>query len=77
MRERSGSIGAIELWKRREEKREGEKEKVRKRSSKKTMRSPDIEERLERGLKEMISRLLREELGGGGKQGVGERSLRR
>lgn len=76
MRERSGSIGVIEFWKRRrEEKREGEKEKVFT-SSKKTMRSPDIEKRLERGLKEMISRLLREELGGGGKQDVGERSLR-
>lgn len=47
MRERNGSIGAIEeVWKRRREKRrEGEEEEAF-RSSKKTIRSSHIEKRL-------------------------------
>lgn len=50
MKERSGSIGTIEeMWKRRrEEGGQGEEEEAF-RSSKKTVRSPDIQEKLGEG----------------------------
>lgn len=41
------------------------------------MRLPDVEERLGEGLEEVISRLLREELGGDQKRNKGSRGLER
>lgn len=65
VRDRSGSMGTLEdMWKRRSEERgEGEGEEAF-RSSKKILRSPDVEKSTGEGLEDVMRRVLREELEG-------------
>lgn len=62
---RRGSCGLDAIWKKKKEEqvKEGKEGVEVFRDSKKTIRSPDVEKGIGRGMEEMLRRLMREKLG--------------